>query len=318
MKFKSLGLCITDKCNMHCSHCITDASCFGKNTMSIEKIQYYVSMAKGYFTNICITGGEALLFPELVKQALQYIYECKLTSSLVSNCYWVKHQKSYDYIIGILNDSNLTKLAVSFDSFHNNTLFDIDELIKLMSDNNRKFSIVVQPCYLNTKQMKEQCTELEELCISYECDFDPSVIVPFGRAKNIVPISNDIFIEDMPCDVVRLPLVNYGGEYSVCCGPASGSPLFSPLIHKKTNVDTFDKVKNDLIVNALFLYGPHYLFEKLSENLKDKVVHYSKHIDNACGLCRAMCDQEEIVKYLYDELEKDKWKILCSSEQEGI
>ena len=317
MKFKSLGLHITDKCNMYCSHCITDASPNGLNVMSFEMIKSAIEDAVGYFTNICITGGEALLYPELVAKTLSYAHLKGFTSSLVSNCYWVKNETLYERILNLLNENSLSKLAISFDEFHEKRMFDVKELIKLLGEKRRKFAIVVQPCYLNSKDMAEHSDDIKKICEKYNCGFEPTTIVPFGRAERIIPQSNEVFLKNSPCDVVRLPLLKYNGEYSVCCGPTTGSPFFSPLVYEKFSKGTLNNVRQDVIINCLFMYGARFLYEKLTDELKEMVHKYSRHIDNACGLCRAMCDQREVVEYLYKVLEKDKWLILCSSELEG-
>lgn len=317
MKYQSLGLHLTDKCNMRCSHCITEASPNGSNVMSLEMARTAIEKSVGYFSNICITGGEALLYPELVATILKLIYSNGFTSSLVSNCYWVKDNRQYETILKMLNQNHLSKLAISFDGFHEKKLFDSTDLVKILADDRRCFSIVVQPCFLDETSLIKNSESLKILCHRYNCDYEPSTIVPFGRAKTIVPESNNIFSEEAPCDVVRLPLLKFNGEYSVCCGPAAGSPSFSPLIYESYNTDTLEKTKNDLIINSLFLYGPHFLYNKLTDSLKEKVINFSRHVDSACGLCRAICDQKEIVEYLYKVLENERWIILCSSELEG-
>lgn len=314
MRFDSLGLHITNKCNMYCSHCITDASCCGNNIMSIEDIQFWIDSAKGFFHNICITGGEALLYPNLVRQGLELINANGFSSSLVSNCYWVHNSLQYKSILEMLNTCKLTKLAVSFDEFHDNSLFNVEDLEKLLSDHNRHFSIVVQPCYLSERDLQDKKENVEKLCQRYNCDFEPSIIVPFGRAKSIVPKSTCVSQTRMPCDVVKLPMIRYDGTFSACCGPAIGSPSFSPLIQYNAESSVFEKTKNDIIVNAIYLYGSRYLFDKLPDNMKQQVLT-ADHIGNVCGLCRAMLDQKIIVQYLYNVLEKEKWVILCSAER---
>lgn len=316
MYYDSLGLQITDKCNMACPHCITDASPAGKKVMRVEDIKAWIAAAKGFFNNICITGGEPLLFPDLVKQTLECINLNGFTSSLVSNCFWVHHPSLYKNTIRMLNECKLTKLAVSYDEFHDNRIFDIDDLVRLLSDEERRFSIVVQPCYLSENELRDKKNNLESLCQQYDCAFEPAVVVPFGRAKTLIPKASVISQVSMPCDVVRLPMIRYDGVFSACCGPALGSPSFSPLIYQNADRNVFEKGKNNLITNALYLYGSRYLFDKLPIELKG-IVESSRHINTACGLCRAMLDNKEIVNYLYDVLENEKWIILCSSIQNG-
>lgn len=315
MRYRSLGLHVTDKCNMHCPHCIANASDAGSGVMSVEDIRRWVAAAKGYFENICITGGEALLFPDLVEQALACIRSNGFSSSLVSNCFWVRDPVRYESVLRLLNDGCLTKLAVSFDEFHDKRLFNESDLEKLLAEKTRRFSIVVQPCYLTRGDLQNRSDGIEELCRRYRCDFEPTVIVPFGRAEAIAVPSEEVFAADMPCDVVRMPMVRYDGVFTACCGPASGAPPFSPLICYNAVPAVFDAGKNDVIINALFLYGSRYLFDKLTDELK-AAVSVGKHVDNACGLCRAMLDRREIVEYLYGVLEKEKWMILCSAEQD--
>ena len=117
---------------MYCSHCITDASPNGLNVMSFEMIKSAIEDAVGYFTNICITGGEALLYPELVAKTLSYAHLKGFTSSLVSNCYWVKNETLYERILNLLNENSLSKLLLVSMNFTKNECLMLKNLLSCL------------------------------------------------------------------------------------------------------------------------------------------------------------------------------------------
>lgn len=311
MNYKSLGLKITNKCNMSCLHCIAESTYSSEDVLSKKQIKEYIEAGKGLFSNICLTGGEALLYFDLSKYALLLAQNYGFTTSIVSNCYWVRSDEKYKEVLGMLNEVGLNKLAISFDEYHDSCIFGLNDLEKILGDVSRRFDIVVQSCYLDESITNEE-KEIVKLCNKYNCVYDRSIIIPFGRARDVVKREDKVYKFGNSCNVLTMPMVGPDGVFMACCGPSNKSSGSSPLNGGKMNRMNVIKCSNDLILNALNVYGPYYLYKMLTIDMK-KRLQQTNCLNSMCEMCRAICEDNEAVEYLYEKLEKDKWIILCSA-----
>jgi hypothetical protein len=120
MNIASLGLHITDRCNAKCPHCAFGCGPELKGCMGLEEAKKYVSTAKALDTEIvCITGGEPMLYPNLVKKTIS---ECSRLSFseiwLFTNCFWAHDVSKAHATVEKLRCLGLTKMFTSVDFFH--------------------------------------------------------------------------------------------------------------------------------------------------------------------------------------------------------
>jgi hypothetical protein len=120
MNITSLGLHITDRCNAKCLHCAFGCGPDLKGCMGLEEAKKYVSEAKALGTEIvCITGGEPMLYPNLVKKIIS---ECSRLAFpeiwLFTNCFWAHDVSKVHATVEKLRGLGLTKMFTSVDSFH--------------------------------------------------------------------------------------------------------------------------------------------------------------------------------------------------------
>lgn len=120
MSITSLGLHITDRCNAKCLHCAFGCGPEIEGSMELEEAKYYVTDVKALDAEIvCITGGEPMLYPDLVKKIIS---ECGRLSFpgiwLFTNGFWAHDVYKAGAIVEKLRSLGLTKMFFSIDFFH--------------------------------------------------------------------------------------------------------------------------------------------------------------------------------------------------------
>ncbi|MEM3696319.1 MAG: radical SAM protein [Candidatus Bathyarchaeia archaeon] len=120
VEITSLGLHITDCCNANCLHCAFFCGPEIKGCMNFKEAKKYVTDAKALNTEIiCITGGEPMLYPVLVKRI---IAECSHLSFpqiwLFTNGFWAHNKSKANATVQELKNVGLTKMFFSVDFFH--------------------------------------------------------------------------------------------------------------------------------------------------------------------------------------------------------
>jgi MoaA/NifB/PqqE/SkfB family radical SAM enzyme len=120
MDIASLGLHITDLCNARCLHCAFGCGPEIEGSMGFKEAKQYVADAKALDTEIvCITGGEPMLYPNLVKKIIS---ECSRMSFpeiwLFTNGFWAHDTSKAREIVKKLRSLGLTKIFTSVNFFH--------------------------------------------------------------------------------------------------------------------------------------------------------------------------------------------------------
>lgn len=118
MRYNTLGIQVTNTCNMSCGHCITDSSPLARGDLTWSQIEAAVRSAAPHVDGVCVTGGEPLLRRELTLRTIRLTREFGLRSSMVTNGYWARTSDEAREVWDVLENAGLQKLAVSFDRFH--------------------------------------------------------------------------------------------------------------------------------------------------------------------------------------------------------
>ena len=170
MDTASLGLHITDRCNAKCLHCAFGCGPKIEGSMGLMEAMRYLADAKALDTDIvCITGGEPMLYPDLVEKIIS---ECgRLSFSeiwLFTNGFWANNLSKAGTIVERLDSFGLTKMFFSIDFFHQE--YVPIEYVKNAIETSLEFSLEVsvdarfigEPCEQNEFNSTTSC-HLESL-----------------------------------------------------------------------------------------------------------------------------------------------------------
>jgi len=115
-----VGLLLTERCNVHCSHCWLEPTENGKQDMSLEEALGYVDQAAELPSMewISLTGGEPFLLPELMLGVVGHASSMGLRIECVTNCAWADSMEEVEDKLGALMDAGLEVVNISSDDFH--------------------------------------------------------------------------------------------------------------------------------------------------------------------------------------------------------
>lgn len=101
MEFKNIALLITENCNARCKMCCDSRGVVCGKTLSVDEIDYILNNIKDVheIESVGITGGEPMLYPELVKKILNYDYGRSMSVTLKTNGFLGKNKHKAEEFI---------------------------------------------------------------------------------------------------------------------------------------------------------------------------------------------------------------------------
>lgn len=301
-------------CNLTCDHCITDSSPHARGDLEWSRIEGAIRSAAPYVDGVCVTGGEPLLRRETTMRVIRLTRALGLGSSIVTNGYWARDGSEAARVFSELEDAGLDRLAVSFDRFHDRLVSSssLNTLLATGADT----SIEIQLQYCGDRQDDAYRIALEA-ATRHGIALKTAEVLPFGRGRRLARATrvNVNAISRDPCGVVVRPVFTPEGELFTCCGPARGSSQGSPLRLGPSTASLAGALRSgscDPILNAIHCQGPRALFDRLSQQTRDRVA--DRVINHSiCALCRAITDDDAAVGELRDALEHDRVRLVALS-----
>ncbi|WP_019852747.1 radical SAM protein [Actinopolyspora mortivallis] len=311
MRYNTLGIQVTNTCNMACPHCITDSSPSARGDLDWDEIERAIRSAASHVDGICVTGGEPLLKRELTFGIIRLTRELGLRSSMVTNGYWSRTRQTAERIMGELDAAGLDKLAVSYDQFHDRLVSPVS--LEQLVQAGAATSMELQIQYCGARQDTAYHTA-RDVADRYDIELTTAEVLPFGRGRDLVaaPVTNDVdAVPNEPCGVVTRPVLTPEGELFTCCGPArdadSTSPLRLPAASGTEVGDALGSGETSSILNVIHNHGPRSLLDQLSEETRARVTENLRDT-SMCSLCRAITDDREAVAELNASLASEQYR----------
>lgn len=188
--FKTLYLCLTDKCNLNCEFCyIHNKPKENKAELELGDLIYAIKASNPQY--VVITGGEPLLFPEKIISLQRYFQindSCHWDTMVCSNLFYNKLTENQLKALSMVNDLQ-TSYSIDRELIDENIIHIISkniEIIRKKCDNIKNISLnwTITPSQLNHKNYEEECNKLLQLNIdginletisytkSMNCDWD--------------------------------------------------------------------------------------------------------------------------------------------------
>jgi hypothetical protein len=269
--FSSIGIMISNSCNINCRHCIFDIrNKSPRKELPWSQIKKIITQCSIINPNLIIkfTGGEPFLRLETLEKSINLCTKLGLNTSVVTNGYWANNQKNTHEILNRIR--NVKTICVSSDIFHQEfiPIGNIRNIITVCIEFGIKCWVRV--CYLNDPiteidSIKSKLSGLEDY---YELKHQP--VIPWGRSKE--KINNDLLFrydtKGLFC-TSDTPLIDSKGNVFACCGPAATWKGYNGLllgnIMTKTLKTIRDKADMNPIIHALRLWGPREIISIMHE-----------------------------------------------------
>lgn len=315
MRYNTLGIQVTNTCNMTCDHCITDSSPKARGDLTWDQVEAAIRSAAPHVDGVCVTGGEPLLRKDLTLRTIRLTRELGLRSSMVTNGYWARGSAEAEGVCRELETAGLQKLAVSFDRYHGRIVNGSSLDTLLAAGTQTTIELQVQYC---GDRSDDAYRIAEETAARYEAELATAEVLPFGRGRQIaIKRSVDIdTVPDEPCGVAVRPVLTPEGELFTCCGPARGAARYSPLRLETNEAAGLGEALStgavDPILNVIHSQGPRALLGQLGPAARERVA--GRLLDSSiCSLCRAITDDDEAVAELNSTLEPDQLRLVALS-----
>mgnify|MGYP001207950248 CR=1 FL=1 len=318
MRYNTLGIQITNTCNMECAHCITNSSPSARGDLSWEGIEAAVRNSAPYIDGVCVTGGEPWIRRDTTLKTIRLAHSLGLVSSMISNGYWARTDEEARRVFSQLEEAGLDKLAVSFDGYHSihERLTGIRVLDRFLTcGSGTGIQLQVQYCGNSGDEAYQQVKKLTEV---HRVPLLSSGVLPFGRGRNLAVMRRPS-IDNVPgdaCGVVVRPVLTPEGDLYTCCGPARGahpdSPLRLPIASPAQAGEALRSAASRPLLNLLHTQGPRALYDRLSPEAQQRVA--KRLLDESfCSLCRAITDDADAVAELEEVLADDRFFLLAAA-----
>ena len=92
MEFKGCGILLTENCNARCKMCCDSRGLVRGKTLTIEELDLILKNIKECpsIDLIGVTGGEPMLYPDLVEHIINFDYGRKVGITIKTNGFWGK------------------------------------------------------------------------------------------------------------------------------------------------------------------------------------------------------------------------------------
>lgn len=289
MVFKNVGIAITERCNAKCQMCCS--SCGTLDQIGLTMTSYQLQSLLGqirdvpFIEEIGITGGEPMLFPDLVRQVLDFDFGREMRVGIKTNGFWGENKKRASEFLEEYA-AKLDSLSFSYDEFHRDyiSLNAIKNLIELAWE--RKIPTEVVGCFVAGSVtpgeiMDEFGDSIYKTRFKYQPVFRTGLASDFPEDSFISLYSPDQ--EDLPCMAGRQGslLVTTAMDLYPCC-----SQVVQNTILKIGNLK--EQSLSDAIETAL---GNRLIVELITEGLAPFVkalegkLELSQGITIPCELC---------------------------------
>ncbi|WP_024800566.1 radical SAM protein [Nocardia sp. BMG51109] len=325
MRYNTLGIHLTNACNLSCGHCITDSSPHARGDLTWPQIEAAVRSAAAHVDGVCITGGEALLRRELALRTIRLTRSLGLRASLVTNGFWARSRAEADAMVAELVDAGLDKLAVSFDRYHftpkhRGVRAELLDTLLAAAAAAPDLELVVQYC---GRGEDDAYRIAAQAAARHAARLETAAVLPFGRGRNLL-LRREVDINEVPdgpCGVVGRPILTPEGDFYTCCGPARGAHAESPLrlpIDSAADVGgALARAEVDPIINTIHTHGPKAMLGMLSDVTRRRV---SENLldGSMCSLCRAITDDAEATDEVRTALSGNEVRLIALSAVLGV
>lgn len=236
-----VGLILTERCGAGCAHCWFGCEAEKGATITIEYAQDYIDMITGVPTIewLSVTGGEPMLYPNLVEGVVAYASGRGLRTELVTNCWWAKSPAKAIGTLRRLSDAGLDVLNISADDFHQASI--PFERVKVCFDAAKGLGLKIIVMTTVGRTSRIRLADVSRLLgeeIPAPRDVDPAVHFAIGVESPFTPVGKAALLpreewvvgaEPLSggCNLVLRDLgLRPDGEVLPCCSAAATLPGF--------------------------------------------------------------------------------------------
>ena len=251
-------LCVTNRCNIRCSHCIYGCGPNKRRMLPLVDCKRVADEAKAFgYSYFLISGGEPFLSEQHLLQLVAHAAQWGLSVVVGTNGFWGKEPESCRRTVAALKSAGLSRLGVSTDRFHEEFI-PLSAVLQIAEEATR----VDLPVDIVTVVVNNENPETRLLAILSDARVGITArqLAPYGRAAQL---SRDLFPPrpemGKTCLFSFVPTVFSDGRVFACCGPCVMAPRSHPLwigsIFESSLQAMLAKQEGDSLLQAIKVLG---------------------------------------------------------------
>ena len=300
--FRNIGISITTKCPVSCSHCIAGAGPERSEEVPVEELIDWIEQISryrnGYVRMITLTGGEPFYNIARLQTISSSIQNHGLYVTVVTNAFWASSPEKAADTLRLL--PSVQAISVSTDVYHQShiPLERVTNACIAAREEGRVCTVNVCTQDTRNEQYKQILRQLQKTLKSDT--IQTMITLPLGRGSDTLdpsayPLTKRILKK--PCFTINFPIILPDGRVMACCGASVGlsgaHPLVLGNIRQNSLQTILDNAARDPLIFALRTYGPG----KIARIFKKKGYGNlpETYIKNClCDICMHLLQDEQI------------------------
>lgn len=306
---------VTDFCNLNCAHCWSHKE---KNSLDAEKAILFLEKCSGTaIDTIGFTGGEPFLAMDFIERVSKAAVERDLLfDRIITNGVWWKNEDELCKTLNRLYESGFDgKIAISFDSFHNQSVEKITTFCKTASGIFKSDRIIEIQSVVNNRGEKgieeDFLKKLHELAIHLDCSFDAVLSKKTGTGKIVLKGENFFitidrtpqvlestnpnswkarqwFSDDFCKSLGNILFVHPDGKIAPCCGFTNDEKGIIIGNIENSFAQIMENARKNAMINISFEKGLLNEVKKMH-----KKIALPGKTENPCTLCQFLCRKND-------------------------
>lgn len=269
-----ISIGITRRCPLHCDHCSTSSTPHSEQSPARIFTRFVHTFTKSsHPVFMAMSGGEALLRPNLVRSLALRARESGTRSSVLSGMFFAKHGSIPPRIKAAIDA--VDHFSASIDVFHEREVarLQVFKVLGRLLDEGKALSLHIagehaEDPYLDhiTQDVKKHFGRRIPMLVN--------TLSPFGRGQTLIRFKNagDLAVAPQninPCTMAAWPVVGFDGIVAACGNDSLIGQVPEHLRLGDIRHDDWSTIaarcQNNSILKTLRIYGPIQLGRKLAK-----------------------------------------------------
>lgn len=304
--FNKIGIALTRKCNATCRMCCFECNPARNETLTEQEVYDIIEQAKemNSISRIGFSGGESMLYPDLLFGGLAKVKEAGMSTSLTSNGFWGEDDVMCRRTLNTFKTLGLDSLTISVDHYHLEYV-PLSAIINIIR-NNRNIGVPLSLAVGDSLEGKRATDILQDLgADAYTTDLILYPFMPVGRGCEI----SDMAIYQIPynsewkCHNNNQLAILYDGSVYPCCSQAVyGSALSIGNIREQALRDIAEKYAGKCIFSTLKRRGLDWFVKIAVERFG---IEMPDHFHSPCQLCIRLFTDKTFLEGLPEYIEQE-------------
>lgn len=299
MRYNTIGISLTNKCDASCEICCVDSSPFKNTVLDEREIKKYLNEIDTIpeIKIVAFTGGEIFLKYELLLSMLEFVKNKGKQSAVITNGSWATSKSKSNEIVRELKNLGVISATVSYDQYHGEyvNLIQIKNAISAFKESG--IPIGIQAVVFNDAQMDSWINKLISKLGDVHIDFVQGL--PVGRADSSKwneRLIREQTKSDLYCRKNGTFFIDSDCSIWPCCSPlAQKTDLMLGSIKTQSIKISWMHLQNHLILNLLRRYGFDFFINLI---IGSTDIELPNVVTNACELCSILFSPENLPKII--------------------